>query len=144
MKAESTVSKPAHKPSVINQKTFGIFSLSLRDDGILHRHVSARGEYKMSDLPELNSIIGEMVNYDPVPVMVTIDESVTVPFEAREVMAQKSGSPYSKAVAYVTKQLAHQLIASFHININKPERPTRLFDNEEEAVEWLKTFLPSN
>lgn len=34
-----------------------------------------------------------------------------------------------------------KVIGNFFMGINKPAVPTRLFDNEEEAIVWLKKFL---
>src|ERR1017187_5876015 len=99
MTLENGISKQKNEAKIVNQKTSGIFSLYLREDGILHCHISDKEEYNLSYLPALNTAIGEMINYTPVPVMVTVDEAMLFPFDSRETLARKSAFPYSKAVA---------------------------------------------
>jgi len=126
---------------VIQKRVFDIFTLELRDDGILHIHLSNEKEYTLVGIKEVNLLIGEMVNYTPLPVLMSADDFVVFPEGAREMNAKKNTFPYSKAVAYLAKTPAHQLIVSFYINNNKPERPTKMFETEEDALKWLKTFL---
>jgi hypothetical protein len=37
--------------------------------------------------------------------------------------------------------MAQKILANFYIKINKPERPTKFFNNKDEAINWLKPFL---
>ncbi len=127
--------------SIIARKVVGIFTLELRKDGILHRHVSSESNYDVGAYPELNEEIGAMVNFKAVPTFVTADELVVFPVEANAILAKKNSSPYSSAEAYLVSNLAQQLVVNFYIRNYKPERPTQLFEKEEDAITWLKTFL---
>lgn len=55
--------------------------------------------------------------------------------EARSFVAKHT---YTKADALVGTSLALRIIGNFYLNINKPIRPTRLFNNQEAALKWLK------
>jgi hypothetical protein len=37
--------------------------------------------------------------------------------------------------------MAQKILANFYIKINQPERPTKFFNDKNEAVKWLKPFL---
>jgi hypothetical protein len=37
--------------------------------------------------------------------------------------------------------MAQRILANFYIKINKPERPTKFFNDKDEAVNWIKQYL---
>lgn len=59
----------------------------------------------------------------------------------REFSVTSRGMQYSLAEAYVFSSLSHKILANFYIKINKPPVTTKFFNEEKEAVEWLKSFL---
>lgn len=44
------------------------------------------------------------------------------------------------ACAAITSSRIGRVISNFFIGFNKPPTPVKFFNNEEEAVEWLKQF----
>jgi hypothetical protein len=117
------------------------FTLRWRSDGILHSHTSSAIEFNVESLKKFNVVMGQMVNYQKVPLLITLDEFAIPPAETRDFWAKKESCPYAIADAYVAVNLGHKLIAGAYLKFNKPERPTRIFSKQESAVEWLKTFL---
>ena len=62
--------------------------------------------------------------------------------QAREYMSSAAKMvQIRKASAIVTNSLANKLIANFYIRVNKPLNPTRVFNNESDAVHWLRQFI---
>ena len=45
------------------------------------------------------------------------------------------------AVAIVVGNPLSRMMGNFFMNVSKPKKPGRLFDDEAAAVEWLKGFL---
>jgi len=45
------------------------------------------------------------------------------------------------AVAFVVDSVANRVIANLYIKINRPPNPTKVFNNEEDAVLWLKKYI---
>ena len=45
------------------------------------------------------------------------------------------------AVALVVGNPLSRMMGNFFINVNKPKAPTRLFDDEDAALAWLKEFV---
>jgi hypothetical protein len=117
------------------------FSLELRSDGILHSHTSSNLDFTINSLKKFNVLMGEMVNHQKVPLLITLDEFAIPPLETRVFWAKKESCPYASADAYVATNFGHKLIGNFYLKFNKPGRPTKIFATKEEAVFWLKTFL---
>jgi hypothetical protein len=117
------------------------YYLYLRTDGIMYVRISSEKEESVPLVKEMVNKMGEMVNYKKVPLLAK-HEDFALPGKAnRDYWATKDACPYSKADAFIVNSLAMQLIANFYLKINKPERPTRMFKDENEAIKWLKTFL---
>ncbi len=60
--------------------------------------------------------------------------------EARDLVASKEYAKVMKATAIVVKTLATQLAGNFFIKLSKPNAPTRLFANENDALNWLHKY----
>jgi hypothetical protein len=59
---------------------------------------------------------------------------------AREIISKHV--EYSKiriAEAFLINSLANLLIANFYIKFNRPPNPTKVFNNLESALEWLRS-----
>lgn len=61
--------------------------------------------------------------------------------ESRKFFAEQTASSQFAAVAVVTNSLSARLIVNFYININRPNVPTRLFNDKAEAMIWLHKKL---
>jgi hypothetical protein len=53
---------------------------------------------------------------------------------AREFSASKDGLRFSIAEALVVQNLAQKIVVSFFKKINKPAKPSKAFNTEEEAI----------
>ena len=58
----------------------------------------------------------------------------------REKSASKDENKYTIADAFVVKNSSDSLIGNFYIQFNKPHKPTEVFQNREDAIEWLLQF----
>ena len=115
--------------------------LKLRDDGILHAHIIKKNteEFKFKEIIEKS---GEILNYNPAPLLITYDDNVFPSFKYGDSWAKKETSfQFSLADAFVTHSLSLKIIGNMFLKYNKPLRPTKLFKNETEAIEWLLTFI---
>jgi hypothetical protein len=117
------------------------YYLYLREDGIMYIRISSEKEESVELVKEMVKKMGEMVNYKQVP-MLARHEAFALPEKGnRDYWATKEACPYSKADAFMINSTAMQLIANFYLKLNKPQRPTKMFAREADAIEWLKTFL---
>lgn len=117
------------------------YYLHLRADGIMYIRISPEKEETVELVKEMVAKMGEMVNYQPVPLLAK-HEDFALPGKAnRDYWAKKESCPYSKADAFMIGSTGLQLIANIYLRVNKPERPTKMFTDQNKAIEWLRTFL---
>lgn len=82
--------------------------------------------------------LGEGKKY---PMLFTVTKLVTPDEDAREFMASEERHEIVEADAFVIKSLPQRLIGNFYLRINRPPNPTKLFQDEDSAVDWLRTFV---
>ena len=73
-------------------------------------------------------------------VLLDVRGYITGSDKARAFCASKTPVPYRMAVAAIVDSLAVRLRTNSYIKFNKPVIPTRIFSEEEKAIEWLKKF----
>ena len=127
--------------SIVAWEICGAFTVKLRSDGILHSHTSSAINFDIESMKQFNVVMAKMLNNQPAPLLITLDEFAIPPDDVRDYWAKKESCPLSLADAYVAVSLSHKLIGSVYLKFNKPGRPTKIFTNKEDAVEWLKSFL---
>lgn len=86
-------------------------------------------------------IAAEMVGNRRVAVMADSREYTHFSEEVREFYAGREAAERIVAMAIIISSLPTRLIGNFFIRFNKPLFPTRLFNSEQEATQWLKTFV---
>ena len=59
--------------------------------------------------------------------------------EARDYMANE-GNRLVLASAMLISSPMLRMMANFYISVNKPQNPSRMFTDEESALEWLNPF----
>jgi hypothetical protein len=96
--------------------------------------------FTITDLKKLIKVQTELVGHK-LPVLILCSEFASTDIELLKTLSKNANNPYSKADAFVIKSMAQKILANFYIKINKPERPTKFFNNKEEAINWLKPFI---
>lgn len=116
-------------------------SLFLRSDGIMYVHIKNVDEFRVDDMKDIGNglyLIGGGKKFLNIG---TIENFPIVDKEARKFSASEAAGKYTIADAIVVKSTALRLLVNAYISFNKPYRPTKMFDSEEKAVEWLKSFM---
>ncbi len=117
------------------------FTIKLRSDGIVHSHTSGEKEFNVDSLKNFTFAMGKMLDWGKAPLLLTLDEFAIPPVETRFYWAQKDACPYASAEAYIAANVGHKIIGNVYLRFNKPGRPTRIFNDYDEAIKWLKTYL---
>jgi len=73
--------------------------------------------------------------------LVIYQDDNTFTKETREFIASAEVSETVAADALVIKGLALRIIGNGYLRINRPNRPTRIFNSVESALKWLEQFL---
>lgn len=76
-----------------------------------------------------------------IPILISGGKYSTTNVEVMKFLAKNENMPYSKVSAYITNSISQKLLGNFYLKINKPERPTRFFNNKEDAITWLKQYI---
>lgn len=120
--------------------TFTNFEIEINDFGFYNVSVNESEEFTIDDLKKLVNAEAELGG-EKLPVLVLCAEHASTNSELMNAMAKNANNPFSKADAFVIKSMAQKILANFYIKINKPERPTKFFNDRDEAINWLKTYL---
>ena len=111
-------------------------------DGDIYQFIIKEGiEMGLQDAKELIEIGTELTKGLRVGALVNAQANYTDTNEARAYFAEHTANQQFIAVAMVVKELPQRLIGNYYIQTNKPNTPTKLFDEEEEAMKWLREML---
>ena len=72
-------------------------------------------------------------------VLIDMRETTRMSREARGHYAGERTASIQRATALLVASPLSATIANFFMGLNKPLSPTRLFTNEDEAIDWLRT-----
>lgn len=95
-------------------------------------------ELDVDDFREARRVYLELSGGKSFAVLLDATNSFTTSPEARELVASKEYTDLRVAAAFFTSSMANRLIGNFFIRVNKPATPTRMFNDEQSALEWLK------
>lgn len=115
-----------------------ISTVFLREDGILQLNINPDREFTIFDCNELINAAKAIGNGQKFLNLIMVGENTLADHESRVLSCSKEGSIYKLADAFVISSLAQKIIANFYMKVNKPYVPTRFFNNEPDAVNWLK------
>jgi hypothetical protein len=126
---------------ILKTVNFKILSVNLRSDGLVHVKIKGNEEIDVKNVVEVVSALEIFYEEKKFPLLIVVDEYTLPTPEARAYIATPESDPYASAEAYVIQSFTQKLAGNVYLSFNKPARPTRLFNSEEKAIEWLKTFL---
>ena len=107
----------------------------------LHVHVKGVDEFSVKDIMDIAKTLYEIGKGPKFLIYAILENFLFVGKETRALAAKEITGKYIVAEAIVVNSTALKLLVNFYIAFNKPKRPTRMFDSEDKAVAWLKTFL---
>lgn len=76
----------------------------------------------------------KLVGTDLYAVLVDGTKNVSVPVETREFMARHNPKNRIATAIITNNNLATNIIGNFYIKFHKPQKPTKLFNNEADAL----------
>jgi len=78
------------------------------------------------------------------PLLIDTRPTKSVTREAREFYCSDKHENTALAVGLLVKSSVSIFIAKLIINFSNPVTPTKMFTSREQALSWLRTFLPRN
>lgn len=116
------------------------FEISLNSLGFYQIIVPPNTSFSVKDFQDLVSAQKELGGIKT-PSIVLAHESASLDAEAFKTVSKKLSNPYSTADAFVIKSMPQRILGNFYLKVTKPERPSRLFNDKDEAINWLKNYL---
>lgn len=127
-----------HELKIIHTR---IGKISLLKNGIIRVYGNPDVDIEIDDMKENDMAFNSLLKGQAAPFLVIFGDNASISDEARNYFSDKERSKIKIAEALVTPQIHHKMIALFHCNVNKPSHPTEMFQQENEALLWLKQFL---
>jgi hypothetical protein len=115
--------------------------IALREDGIVCVKFKANVLLDVAVQMRLLVAYHEIVGTKLTPFIFEADEGVTITKEARDNAIVIEEQTPCMASAVVVQNIAYAMIANFYMKFNKPKRPYKVFNNKQDAVNWLHLFL---
>jgi hypothetical protein len=109
--------------------------MTVLSSGILHIKYPIGAEITKSDIQEIQEAYAFLPDPKPLKVLQELGMYVNMTNKARKYAAQNS--PELLGVAYVINGLAQRLLVRFYVGMLKKTKPTAVFDNYDDALDWL-------
>lgn len=110
----------------------------LSEDDILFTDCFLNTEMTLEDGKESTRISAEMVKYEPKPLLCNLTNVVKMSKECRRHSAGPEHAKTFSKTALIVSSPVSRLIGNFFLGLNKPHKPTRIFNSAEEGLKWLK------
>lgn len=111
----------------------------LIEDGILYLKVKKSNEFNLQMAKVCVKDLEEYTNHKPYPCLMSVVEIKSLTKEARDYFAHE-GDSHILADAILVNSPIMKMISNFFIKVSKPRKPTKMFTDKAEALEWLNQF----
>lgn len=118
--------------------------LSVDASGIVRCKVLKDTHMRLEDAMENIRAIKELAQGKKVAVLVDITESKGADKAARDFFGSDEVASVQSACALLVNSPLSQLLGNFFLGFNKTQFPTKLFTDEEKAIQWLESFIVTN
>lgn len=113
----------------------------LDDMGIIHKVFLPDAQETLKDALESGEIIVKLCQDKRRPLLVNFTPVRSMDSDARAYYSGQKVGPAISAVGGITQSKIGKVIGNFFMGFNRPPTPGKIFNSEEDAVEWLKKFL---
>lgn len=117
-----------------------VANVAMREDEIISIKIGGDDTFEIHDYKEVMEAVELIGDGRKHLIYIKVDPQIMPTVETRNFMASSESTSFTKARAFHISSLAQRIIGNFIINIQRPTVPMRLFTDEDEAVEWLKSM----
>jgi hypothetical protein len=93
-----------------------------------------------SELTELFNLSNELADFKKRFVVIDTRENFNSNSDIRILYSDDNFIKYRYADAFIVNSLPMRLLVNFYISFNKPKIPTKMFNNKENAFEWINSL----
>ena len=124
---------------VVQEIHLGFANVRLVSGGIVRLEIFGDIVIGYREAREINDAIGIISGGKECLVLIMADEITQFNNESMDFSASDEGLRYTIADALVVKSLAQRITANFYLAVNAPRKPSRIFNSERHAIEWLQS-----
>jgi hypothetical protein len=132
---------------LIQEIVFNYAKVQLIDPKLVRLEIFGNVSIGKKEAKEMNDAIGLLSKGKESLVLMVADEITTFNKEALDFSASEEGLKYTIGDALVVKSISQRVTANFYLKINKPKKPSKIFNSEKDAVNWLyaleSSFVPA-
>lgn len=115
-----------------------IAKIYLDEDGIIHKEFLANAEENIEDAQEAWAAVKELSDGQARPMLVDFTQLRKMDPKARSYYGEQETWQTVAACAGITGSFLGKVISNFFLGFNKTPNPTKLFNDKNEAMVWLK------
>ena len=109
------------------------------EERIVHIHFKATEQHGLAEARVIVDTHNSLAEGTPCPVLADIQEvTIGADREARTHYVSDESARYKTGMAMVVRTPMQRMLGNLFFKINRPPYPTRLFNEEDEAIEWLR------
>ena len=125
-----------HADGVITQPKFRMW---LRPDGVVQLVWAPRVAMALEDAVAAVEAMAQLTGGRQCPLLVDVHEQGPMDRPARAEFTRRGD--LVSAVALIVGTPLSRMMGNFFVGVSKPMAPTRLFDDEANALIWLREFV---
>ena len=110
-------------------------------DGIARTKVKPQAEVTIKESIENSVAVNSLYKAKKFPLLIDARQIKSISKEARDNFSIKNRSTNINSFAVIIESPLSRIIGNFFMGLNKPSVPAKLFNNEQDAVNWLKQYL---
>ena len=110
------------------------------DDDILYVIIKENVDLGIPEMDELLEFSAKFTNYEKRYTIVDTRSNYNSSQEVSNHYANSDYNKYRYADAFIVNSLAMRLLVNFYIRFHKPKIPTRLFNDEQSALNWINSL----
>ena len=117
--------------------SFQHYDIFRRKDGIVQVQFYSEYNGELEDAQNIVNVLKKIKIDQKCFVLLVVEDGASFTKEARAFVASHEVSNIAAADAFVIQSLALKILMNGYLKFNKPNRPTKFFNTEEKALEWL-------
>ena len=127
----------------VKSKDFGKYSAELDERGFLWIRHKSNLTFELEDAQLQEKDLIEFCGGHSLPFLVDVRvQNWDAPKEVREFHATSLPLlELKKAEAILVNSLGLRILANFYSRFNRPLNPSKVFTNEDEAIEWVLEYV---
>ena len=115
------------------------FRIWVRDDGVVEITWAPHVPSVLEDALDVIDAMSELTGGHAAPLLVHTEDAGPQSREARMEFVRRQ--EVVSAVALLVGNPLSRMMATFFINVSRPDVPIRLFEDQEVALDWLREHL---